>query len=821
MNVTQYHNHDSRDGVFVDPAFTPGAAANLTRDTNFDGTIAGAVYAQPLYIENGPGGKAMLIVVTESNNVYALDAANGTVLWQRNVGPPVPLARLLCGNIDPLGITGTPVVDLASRTLLFDAMTTPDNGTTKRHLIYALNVDTGTTNAGWPVDVNATARSGGTVFSSTVQGQRGALALVGGAVCVPYGGLLGDCGTYYGWLVAVPLNNPASVGGWATTVRGGGAWAVGGIASDGSSPYLATGNTFGAVAWSGGEAIIRFPAGTLFTNVADFWAPTNWAALDSGDTDLGGSGAVLVDVPGASPSSLVVALGKDGNAYLLNRTNLGGISSPLAQAQVSYSGIIQAAASYRTSQGTYVVLHGGGAGCPGASGDLVALLITPTSPPTLSIAWCATASGRGSPFVTTTDGTNNTIVWSVGASGDQKLHGFEADTGAPVFAGGGPAELMTGTSPLITGIAARGRIFVAANNKVYAFATPTPHAALELAGDLVFGSVPANQTATRLLVLSNSVTGLITVSGISYPPGFTGPWSGTIPAHTSQQVTVLFAPTDQASYGGTLVVTNDGALAPGLMPISGTGYWPLTNFWTLWWQHTNGTVAAWSMQGTNATLLTQLNPAQPGLGWRVAGAASINGGSQTELLFENPSGAVAAWLMTGTTRQTASYLVPSRVDPAWRIAGTGDFNGDGQPDVLWQHTNGWISVWLMSGLTATQAVRFNPQWVDPTWRMAGSGDFNGDSQTDLLWQSADGKLAVWFMNGSNRTRASYLNPQQVDKSWRLAGTVDFNGDGHPGLVWQQASGTLAYWEMAGTNCVHSGHLNPAAVDPAWRIIGPR
>src|SRR6202142_2330956 len=179
VNVLEYHNHDSRDGLYIDPAFTPAAAASLKRDTNFNGSISGNVYAQPLYIEGGPGGRAMIIAVTESNNVYALDAASGSVIWQRNVGAPVPLSKLLCGNIDPLGITGTPVVDLPSRTLFFDAMTTPDNGTTKRHLLYALNVDTGTTNSGWPVDVNATAKSGSTVFSSTAQGQRSALTIVG------------------------------------------------------------------------------------------------------------------------------------------------------------------------------------------------------------------------------------------------------------------------------------------------------------------------------------------------------------------------------------------------------------------------------------------------------------------------------------------------------------------------------------------------------------------------------------------------------------------------------------------------------------------
>src|SRR5882762_3019030 len=32
VNVTQFHNHDSRDGLYLDPAFTLDAAANLARD---------------------------------------------------------------------------------------------------------------------------------------------------------------------------------------------------------------------------------------------------------------------------------------------------------------------------------------------------------------------------------------------------------------------------------------------------------------------------------------------------------------------------------------------------------------------------------------------------------------------------------------------------------------------------------------------------------------------------------------------------------------------------------------------------------------------
>jgi outer membrane protein assembly factor BamB len=90
------------------------------------------------------------------------------------------------------------------------------------------------------------------------------------------------------------------------------------------------------------------------------------------------------------------------------------------------------------------------------------------------------AGGCGSPFVTSTDGTNNMIVWVVGTedhvtAGDQRLHGYDGDTGTVVYDGGGPNELMAGTHFYsTTGIVARGRIYVAGDNKVYAFAPSTP-----------------------------------------------------------------------------------------------------------------------------------------------------------------------------------------------------------------------------------------------------------------------------------------------------------------------------------------------------------
>ena len=324
VNVTQYHNHISRDGLYVDSAFTQSAAANLTRDLNFDGTIVGNVYAQPLYIESGPSGP-MIIAVTESNNVYALNAVNGTIIWQRNVGAPVPVADIPCTIVGSMGIIGTPVVDLASRALFLNAMVTPDGDATIKHYIISLNVDTGQINPGWPVDVAMTATHNGTTFTAATQAQRPALTIVGNILYVAYGSL-DDCNLYHGWLVGVPINNPASVTAWATSVNGGAIWGVGGVASDGTNLFAATGNTYQPPNWSGGEAVIRFQPGPIFSgNTSDYWAPTDWSTtLDQFDQDLGSSGPLLVDVPGATPSSLIVAMSKGGYAYCLTVVTSAG-----------------------------------------------------------------------------------------------------------------------------------------------------------------------------------------------------------------------------------------------------------------------------------------------------------------------------------------------------------------------------------------------------------------------------------------------------------------------------------------------------------------
>jgi hypothetical protein len=469
QSILTYHGDVGRDGAFVVPGLTWERARTLRLDPGFQASFPGHVYAQPLYWRDSASGSALLIGVTEDDGVHALEAGTGKQVWNRALGRPVPLDSLACGNIDPLGITGTPVIDESSQAIYLDAFTAGPSG--PRHLVFALSLKDGSTLAGWPVDVGEALRAIGQTFNPRDQNQRGALTILDGSVYVPFGGHYGDCGDYHGWVVGVSIGKPKSVRAWSTRAAGGGIWAPGGITSDGRALYVATGNTMRATDWSDGEAVIRLAPDLHRTDGRDdYFAPSDWRSLDDRDADLGGTNPMLLDVPGANAmQALVLALGKDRRAYLLDRRHLGGIGGSLAVQTVAAAPIRTAPIAYPASDGVFVVFQGEGVNCPGPGGNLTALEIRAGAPPTISTAWCAVMRGRGSPIVTTTDGRSNPIVWVVGAEGDNRLRGYRGDSGQPIFDGGGFAEAMSGLRHFQTLIAAGDRLYVAADSRVYAF----------------------------------------------------------------------------------------------------------------------------------------------------------------------------------------------------------------------------------------------------------------------------------------------------------------------------------------------------------------
>ena len=467
-DVLTYHNSNQRHGAYVAPALTFAAAANVVPASGFSATVSGNVYAQPLFW-HPKGGKAELIVVTENNQVSALDSVTGATVWSVQLPASVPNSDLPCGNINPEGTTGTPVIDPATGTLYLDLLTLI-NGAPK-HELFALSLaNKGATLKGWPLNLDSLLSANGVTFSSDTQGNRSAALFFGGDVYFAYGGRSGDCGAYHGALVQVDPKTQKLAGYWQTKAAGGGIWAQGGVSSDGKWLFATTGNTMNANnVWSGGEAILRLkPHLAYLTNPSDYFAPSNWQALDNSDSDLGGTEAIPLDVynGGANPAPRVIAFGKDGNAYLASRTKLGGIGGQIAVASVSNNVIITAPAVYSTASATMVAFTNyAGKSCSG--NDMTMLNIAASGSNAITTAWCAALNGRGSPIVTTTDGTSNPIVWVVGAEGDNELHGFNATNGAVVFGGSGTG--MQGLHHFQTLISAEGRLYVAADNRVYAF----------------------------------------------------------------------------------------------------------------------------------------------------------------------------------------------------------------------------------------------------------------------------------------------------------------------------------------------------------------
>lgn len=481
-SVLQLHKHANRDGVYVEPTLTSAAVATVHIDATFDGSYAqagakGPVYAQPLFVDNGGAGDE-LIVVTESNDVLAFDAA-GKVKWHTGpstLGQAAPNSAFGCGNIDPSGITGTPAVDLGTRAMFLQ--TDVLEGGKPHHKIHSLSIDDGTERPGWPIDVDLIIPG----FADANQGERGALLVLGDRVFVPFGGRAGDCLPYRGYVVSLPLSSPtaANAAVFATKAedaQGGGAaggiWAPTGVSSDGASIFFDTGNAQGTfpMMWTDSytEGVFRLPPSLAFdaTDTTRWFAPMDWRTLDQNDIDISGSGVLIVDAPGVTPSPLAAVLGKDSKLYLLDAANLGGMTpSGLFATAVAASEIINAPVSYTTTKGTYVAFK---AACPGGGAPTVNAVPIVAGPKT-GTAWCAGVQGGGSPMVTTTGGGADTVVWFVSTEGeniapDYKLYGFDGDTGKKLVS----TAAMTPSQRFISPIAAKGRIFVAADDKLFAF----------------------------------------------------------------------------------------------------------------------------------------------------------------------------------------------------------------------------------------------------------------------------------------------------------------------------------------------------------------
>src|SRR6267143_2015646 len=322
---------------------TPANVSKNSFGRLFSFPVDYVVMAQPLYMPNvnisGQGTHNVIYIVTQADSVYAIDADTGAQLWYAsmlNGGTTASGIYLPCGTgpgYNQEGIVSTPVIDPATNTMYLVAKTLLN--TTVRHHLHALDITTGNEQGGSPVLITATSTSNKghvTVFNSKHQKNRPGLLLLNGVLYLGFGANYCNDGNS-GWVLSYDATSLSQLAVFNTSPDYGltSIWQAGvGLTAD------ADGNIFVETAEAGGNGFDVPNGGQTYCNsvlklsptltVADYFTPWNVAYLNSHDFDLSSTGAVILpDQDGPYPHELV-ASGKQGIVYVLNRDNLGMFS---------------------------------------------------------------------------------------------------------------------------------------------------------------------------------------------------------------------------------------------------------------------------------------------------------------------------------------------------------------------------------------------------------------------------------------------------------------------------------------------------------------
>jgi len=291
-----------------------------------DDSLDGGVYGEPLvYVST-------VYVATENDTVYAIAAGTGKVYWHLHVGTSVPKSvidstpTVGCGDIDPLGITGTPVIDAATDEL-FVAEETELAGQKGwqgiRHWLVAISLTSH--QVLWHRDIDPPYGNDPSHYFIPAEQQRPAITLANGRLYVAFGGLAGDCGQYHGYVVDLPVSGTGPLGSYQVPTRREGAiWETNGaVVSPTGDLYVATGN-------GSSNNVADFDEGNSVVELSPtlkrlgYWAPSDWVQLNDQDWDLGSAGPI--NVPG---TSLLFVAGKPSSSgdygYLMSEGHLTGI----------------------------------------------------------------------------------------------------------------------------------------------------------------------------------------------------------------------------------------------------------------------------------------------------------------------------------------------------------------------------------------------------------------------------------------------------------------------------------------------------------------
>jgi YVTN family beta-propeller protein len=287
-------------------------------------------------------------------------------------------------------------------------------------------------------------------------------------------------------------------------------------------------------------------------------------------------------------------------------------------------------------------------------------------------------------------------------------------------------------------------------------------------GDIVWRNLVTNETAAWFmdgLAPKPGAAGVI-LGPSTYVPLFSNGCAGTIARcllwrdSVSGNVVYWYMPNGlvptytQSIYAG----------GPGWVPalnanFNGDGHGDIV------WQHADGSVAIWLMQGDPALSFSVLASAVilgPGTGWVPEIIGDFDGDARSDILWRNATtGDTAIWLMNGLVPKAGGTAVILPGALGWTATHLRDLDGDQKSDILWRHTSGATALWLMDGLVSKPAGAVT-LLSDPNWAITHTLDTNNDLKGDLLWRSTTGQTAIWAMDGPTATSTAILSS---DPNW--------------------------------------------------------
>lgn len=435
----------------------------------------GLIVAQPLYVRSVDMGSAgthnLVIVVTEHDSVYALDAdnVNAGPLWQRHyvdsngftVLPDNFGGRTTLGG--QIGITGTPVIDASTGAMYF--VTTLENNGVPQQWIRSIDIRTGQDYGAGSMQIQASVPGDGKAsvngqiaFDPSIQNQRAGLAELNGSILVAWGSF-SDFGVYHGWLMAFdaaslklqgvfnptpqaqavdPASGPADHGGGAAFWQGGAGIAI----DDSGNIYLSSADGSFNADQGGknyGDTLLKLNFDGSNFNIVDWFTPDNQACIDVDDLEVGSGGVVLLPTDDTNGVKLIAANSKEGRLFLTNQETMGHFnanSNQVAQEFMVGEDSCTSATTGAAADGTgwdrlygdpsywNGYLYAQASNLPLKQYQFQNGLLNPTP-----IAESPSSSGvRGANTVVSANGTQNAIVWAYEKSISNQgiLHAYNA-----------------------------------------------------------------------------------------------------------------------------------------------------------------------------------------------------------------------------------------------------------------------------------------------------------------------------------------------------------------------------------------------------------